>query len=239
VSGYLPVLGLAALPAIANLVGGLLAEVITLSPRVLSLAFQWVAGMLLGVVGIELMPRALQAPSPWLIVVAFVLGGVFFLIFEEEVLPSKRVVEGAIGNPWGIFSAILFDLFVTGVLIATGETVEKNLGLLLALSLLVVDAPEGFATIANLRRYGVARTIRFLLLLALVASVLIGASLGYLLLQGHDSSAKLGLLAFTAGMLILLVAKEMLPYAKEAGEAGVLLLLGGFALVALFSAYVG
>lgn len=214
---------LAALPAIANLLGGLLAEVVILSRRILNLAFQWVAGMVLGIMGIELMPRALHASSPPLIVVAFVLGGVFFLFFEEEVLPSKTLREGAVGNPWGIFSAILFDLFVTGVLIGTGESVEKNLGLLLALSLLVVDAPEGFVTIATMRGHGIRRIVRLLLLVSLVASVLVGATLGYLLLQGHDSTAKLALLAFAAGMLLTLVAEEMLPDAKEAGEAGVVL----------------
>jgi ZIP family zinc transporter len=58
-NGYLIVLGLAALPAVANFLGGLLAKVVILAPRVLSLAFQWVAEMLLGVVGLELMTRAL------------------------------------------------------------------------------------------------------------------------------------------------------------------------------------
>lgn len=71
---YVTVLGLAALPAAANVLGGLLGDLVTLPRRVLNLVFEWVAGMLLGVVGIELMPRVLHASIPWLMVLVFVLG---------------------------------------------------------------------------------------------------------------------------------------------------------------------
>jgi len=240
-SDYLTVLALAALPATANIGGGLLAEVLIIRRRTMGLVFQWVAGMLLGVVGIELMPRALRATHPWLVVVAFILGGGFFLLLEEEVLPKKQrsSVDGAIGRPWTLFAGILVDLFITGVVIGAGVTVERKLGVLLAISLLVVDAPEGFLTIANLRSHGVAITTRLVLLAALGASVLLGATAGYVALQGHDPLAKLTLLAFAAGVLLTLVADEMLPQARESGDMGIALLLGGFATTAAFSVYVG
>lgn len=240
-SDYVAVLVLAALPAVANVGGGLLAEVLVIRRRTINLVFQWVAGMLLGVVGIELMPRALRTTHPWLVVLAFILGGGFFLLLEEEILPKEKSLSmgETVGHPWALFSGILVDLFITGAVIGAGVTVERKLGVLLAVSLLVVDAPEGFLTIANLRSHGVAVTTRLALLATLGFSVFLGATVGYAVLRGHDPLAKLALLAFAAGMLLTLVADEMLPEARESGDVGIVLLLGGFAVTAALSVYVG
>ncbi len=59
--GYLAVLAFAALPALGNFAGGLLAEVLRPSRRLLSLALHAAAGIVLSVVAVELMPQALQA----------------------------------------------------------------------------------------------------------------------------------------------------------------------------------
>jgi ZIP family zinc transporter len=69
------VLALAALPAIANFIGGVLAEVSTVSPRLLSLALHLTAGIVLVVVGVELMPQVLVASQAWVVILAFPAGG--------------------------------------------------------------------------------------------------------------------------------------------------------------------
>jgi ZIP family zinc transporter len=58
---YLQVLAFAALPAIGNFAGGLLSEAFRVSQKTLSLALHIAAGIVLAVVGIELMPKALEA----------------------------------------------------------------------------------------------------------------------------------------------------------------------------------
>ena len=72
---YLTVLALAALPAAGNFAGGLFAEFVSVSDRLLSLALHAAAGIVLGVVGIELMEQVLQAEPPWVPLLAFVTGG--------------------------------------------------------------------------------------------------------------------------------------------------------------------
>jgi zinc transporter, ZIP family len=57
--GFLGVLVLTALPALGNISGGVLAEIVQVSERSLSLALHVAAGIVLAVVGIELMPEAL------------------------------------------------------------------------------------------------------------------------------------------------------------------------------------
>jgi zinc transporter, ZIP family len=239
---YLAVLGLAALPAAANFLGGVLGDLITLPRRTLNLVFEWVAGMLLAVVGIELVPRVLHASLPWLMVVLFVAGAGLFLLIEEstKVFRRQTASQPGGGNPLVIFSGILVDLFLTGVMIGTGVTVELRLGLLLALSLMVADAPEGFISMVGLRDQGISRASRLALLAALALSVLLGATAGYVALSGQSGLVRLGLLALTAGMLMTLVIEEIVPEAQRGGEAeaAAFLLVGGFATVALLSVYV-
>lgn len=70
--GYLAVLAFAALPALGNFAGGILAELQRPSRRLLSLALH-AAGIVLSVVAVELMPQALEADTSWLIVLSLVL----------------------------------------------------------------------------------------------------------------------------------------------------------------------
>ncbi|WP_447978016.1 hypothetical protein [Candidatus Nitrospira bockiana] len=55
-SEFLRVLALAALPALGNFAGGLLAERYAISERALSLALHGAAGVVMAVVAVELMP---------------------------------------------------------------------------------------------------------------------------------------------------------------------------------------
>jgi ZIP family zinc transporter len=96
--------------------------------------------------------------------------------------------------------------------------VERRLGLLLAVSLLLIDAPEGLVSMVGLKDQGVAVLSRVALLVALAVSVLLGATVGYLALRRQSELLRLGILALTAGMLITLVVEEVVPAAQRGGE---------------------
>ena len=78
-SELVTVVGLALLPALGNFAGGLLAEFRRPSQRNLNRALHFAAGIVLAVVAVELLPRALQNISGWLIGVLFGLGGLTYL----------------------------------------------------------------------------------------------------------------------------------------------------------------
>lgn len=151
---FLVVIGLAALPALANFLGGGLAEVFRVSARALSLALHLAAGIVLAVVGLGLMPETLQANPPWVPLLAFVAGGGAFLGLDEIV----GYVQGRLGrgeaqsSALAIFGVVSIDLFSDGVMIGTGTMLNPALGLLLALGQMPADVPEGFAAVATLRR---------------------------------------------------------------------------------------
>lgn len=238
---FIVVLAFAALPALANFAGGALAEFVPVSRLALNLALYGAAGVVVAVVAVELMPRALEAEPAWAIVLAFVLGGLFYAAVDWTIqrLNDRYGGEGGAG-PWVIFFGVSVDLFSDGIMIGTGSTVAVGLGLLLALGQVPSDIPEGFATIANFRRLGLPRRRRLLLAAAFAAPIFLGATLGYWLMRDAPELYRLLLLTFTAGVLSTLVVEELVPEAVEEvpeHPLSSLAFVGGFALFALLSAY--
>lgn len=170
--GYLAVLALATLPALGNLAGGALAEMFRPSPRALNYALHAAAGIVIAVVAVELMPEALEADPAWIPILAFVLGGAFFVAVDSAIDRLSARYGGAAG-PWVIWFGVAVDLFSDGIMVGTGSTVAVSLGLLLALGQVPADVPEGYAAIANLRDAGVRRATRLLMSAAFALPILL------------------------------------------------------------------
>lgn len=255
-SAYGTVLLLALLPAAGNFLGGVLAEMINVSRRTLSLALHVAAGVVLAVVGIELVPEALAIDRPWIPLLTFVLGGAGFIVLEHligwvrgrfagvEAGASGAVAQDAepetgVG-PWAIYAGVAIDLFSDGVMIGTGSNIALALGVLLALGQVPADVPEGFATIATFKNKGLPRARRMMLMASFSIPILLGATLGFFAVRGAPGIVKVSLLTFTAGILASVAVEEMIPEAHEEGEPklGPLALVSGFALFALMSVYV-
>ena len=238
------VLLLALMPAAGNFGGGLLAEFLRVSQRTLSFALHAAAGILFAVVGIELMPEALEGAPPWVMLLAFMLGGIAAVGIDSaldlvQTRAKCRAGADVEAGPWGIYFGVSVDLFSDGVIIGTGSVIDPALGLLLALGQVPADIPEGFATIATFKNKGVPRAKRILLSASFALPILTGATLGYWAVRGQPEWVKLGLLAFTAGILLTVAVEEIVTeaHAEEDSRWASLFLIGGFALFALLSAY--
>lgn len=242
-SDFLIVVGLAALPAVANFSGGLLAEMFRVSGRALSLALHLAAGIVLAVVGLELMPEALRASQPWVPLLAFVAGGAAFIGLDRLV----GYVQGRLGGgeqqkgALAIFGGVSMDLFSDGVMIGTGTVLNPALGLLLALGQMPADVPEGFAAVATMRNAGIRRRNRVLLAAGFAIPILLGAALGFLALRQAPEVVTLSVLALTGGALAAVVVEEMVSEAHDGdtSQVGPIFLTAGFALFAAISVYLG
>lgn len=237
--GYVLLLSL--LPAAGNIAGGVLAEIIDVSERALSLALHLAAGVVLAVVGLELMPTALAVQPAWVPIVSFVAGAGLFVLIERLlhfVHARLGSDEGAPG-PMAIFTGVSFDLFSDGVMIGTATLLSPALGFLLALGQVAADVPEGFAAVATLRSGGVSRARRAALTLAFAVPVVAGAAVGYFALRGMGELATVSVLALTGGALVTVVVEEMIPHAHrgETSVYGALFLAAGFALFAATTVY--
>jgi ZIP family zinc transporter len=242
VNEFLAVMGLAALPALANFAGGSLAEFFRVSPRTLSLSLHLAAGIVLAVIGLELMPRALEATAPWVPLLAFVSGGAVFIGLDRLV----GYIQGRLGGAQedrgalAIYGGVSMDLFSDGVMIGTGTVINPGLGLLLALGQMPADLPEGFAAVATMSNAGIRRRTRLLLTAGFAVPIFVGAALGFLALRNAPEIVTLSVLALTGGALSAVVVEEMVSEAHE-GETsrlGPIFLTTGFALFAGISVYV-
>jgi ZIP family zinc transporter len=239
---FVVVMGVATLPALANFAGGGLAEVFRVSARGLSLALHLAAGIVLAVVGLELMPEALNASQPAVPLLAFVAGGAVFMGFDRVVGVAQRRFGGSEEQrgAWGIFGGVSMDLFSDGVMIGTGSVVNPALGLLLALGQVPADVPEGFAAVATMRRAGIARRQRLMLTAAFALPILLGAALGFLALRQALEIVTLSVLALTGGALTAVVIEEMVSEAHDGDTSslGPVFLTAGFALFAAIAVYI-
>lgn len=133
------VLLLALLPAAGNIAGGLTAELAPPSDRWRNRALHAAAGVVVAVVAIEIMPRAVDVLSGWVIAAAFLVGGGLYLLAQRAIEVRS---EGG-GRMWMIYLAVATDLFGDGLLIGAGASVGGGLGFVLAVGLVLADGPEG------------------------------------------------------------------------------------------------
>jgi ZIP family zinc transporter len=238
---FLTVSLLAALPAFGNLCGGMLAEIMPLSKRTLSISLHAATGALIAVVGIELMPRALEISVPWLAVSAFIAGGGVFILLDRvlRIVRRRFGTSGGSSGAWMIFFAVSVDLFTDGIMIGTGSTVSLNLGILLALGQVSADIPEGFATVVKFKADGIGRARRLMLAGAFAVPVLSGASVGYWVMRNHPELYKLLVLALTGGILLATSLGEMLAEAHETEDTPLMTiaLVAGFGFFSLITVY--
>lgn len=148
------VIVLALLPFAGNFLGGMLAELVRPTERRVSVALHAAAGVVLAVIGVELMPRTLDRAPVWLVVLAFCAGGAFAILARNGV-QRRQQRRGGEAGPRMIYLAVSTDLFTDGLLIGTASAVSFGLALLLALAQVLADVPKGFASIANVRADGV------------------------------------------------------------------------------------
>lgn len=241
---YWYAMGLAMLPAIGNFAGGMIAEFLHLPGKALSFALHFAAGIIVAVVGIELMGTALQASQPWIIALTFVMGGGAAVLLDRaiDIIKLRFGKAGGSGGPWMIYAGVSVDLFSDGIMIGTGVTISSSLAFLLALGQVSADVPEGFATIATFKKQSLSRTQRLLIAASFALPILIGTTMGYWAVRDAPEIYQFALLSFTAGILITVAMEEMMTHAhdgkgKEESGWQTMGLSLGFGLFILLSAY--
>lgn len=232
---------LAALPALGNALGALLAEWREVTPRQVNLALHAAAGIVVAVVAVELLPRVRGELPGWLLAAGIGAGGVLYLLLEAAVgvLRAPRGERTARAGPWMVYAAVVVDLASDGLLIGAGVAVSPQLGLVLAVGQVLADLPEGLAVVADFRRHGMPRARRLLVSASFVLPVLGTASLSHALLAGRHGTVLHVALAVAAGLLLVAAVEDMLAEAHEAGcdsRRSILSFVGGFVLFTLVSA---
>lgn len=200
-------------------------------------------GLMLGVVGLDLLPEALHAAGGELfgVPLALLLFVAGFLVAHvvERLLAVRQAAHGAEnGAEHGgrvpqvgltAAAAMVGHSLADGVALGAAFQVGGGMGVAVALAVVTHDFADGFNTYTLTRLYGNARRKAVLMLLADAAAPVVGAASTLLFtLPEEPLGAYLG---FFAGILLYLAAAEILPEAhhKHPALSTLLCTVGGVA----------
>ncbi|MGY0023071.1 ZIP family metal transporter [Streptomyces sp. cg35] len=207
---------------VMTLVGGWTARRVTDRRHlVLGLA----GGLMLGVVGLDLLPEALDAaggpvfgvPAALLLFVAGFLAAHVL----EHLLAQRQAAHGADAYENGrapevgltAAGAMVGHSMMDGIAIGAAFQVGGGMGLAVALAVIAHDFADGFNTYTITRLYGNARRKAMMMLFADAAAPVVGAASTLLFTIPEQLLG--GYLGFFGGVLLYLAAAEILPEAHH------------------------
>jgi ZIP family zinc transporter len=182
-------------------------------------------GLMLGVVGLDLLPEALRAAGTEVFGVPAALllfvGGFLLAHLVERLLAARRAAHGAGEHDHGrapevgltAAAAMVGHSAMDGVAIGAAFQVGGGMGLAVALAVIAHDFADGFNTFTLTSLYGNARRKAVAMLFAdALAPVLGAASTAFLAIPEWFLGGYLGLFG---GVLLYLAAAEILPEAHH------------------------
>ncbi|GHK05396.1 ZIP family metal transporter [Streptomyces sp. NPDC003753] len=191
-------------------------------------------GLMLGVVGLDLLPEALHAAGTEVFGVPAALllfvGGFLLAHLVERLLAARRAAHGAAEHDHhrapevGLTAAaaMVGHSAMDGVAIGAAFQVGGGMGLAVALAVIAHDFADGFNTFTLTSLYGNARRKAVAMLFAdALAPVLGAASTAFLAIPEWFLGGYLGLFG---GVLLYLAAAEILPEAHHEHPAHTTLL---------------
>ncbi|WP_232022067.1 ZIP family metal transporter [Mycobacterium basiliense] len=218
---------LVAFPVLAGIIGGVIALVRKPSAALVSGVQHFAAGVVMAAVAGEVLPD-LRARGPlWLIVVGFSAGVavlVWFRQFEDHGDHGEGDehdhAETAAGGqlPLGFLAVVAVDLFIDGLLVATGATVSNRTAVIITIALTVEVLFLGLAVALRLAGSGIPKVRAALITSGVSLATAVGAVLGAVVLAGAGSAVVTLVLAFAAAALLWLVVEELLVEAHEVDE---------------------
>lgn len=245
--------------ALANVLGGILLARPGSSlrnTRFLKYLVALGAGFMLAAIFIEIVPEVVDSWSAGAVATAeggagrgesivgamtLLLGGYMLIhLFEHTIAPhfhfGAETHTEAMVRPYTAYTAIgglSIHTFFDGVSVAAAFLVDRKVGLLVFIAVLLHKVPEGFTAASIMLASG--RSARH----ALLATLVIGAAtlagvLSVALLQSRVAEAVVYALPFSAGVTLYVAASDLIPEVNHLEEKNPLVSVVVFVGVALF-----
>ncbi|MFW6369740.1 MAG: zinc transporter ZupT [Bacteroidota bacterium] len=217
----------------------------TTNTKFLSVSLGFSAGVMIYVSFVEIFSKAQEAleaaqgirMGAWITVMAF-FGGMFFIALIDNLVPSMgnphelRKVEDA-EHPTermkkkkllrlGTFSAMAIAIhnFPEGLATFTATMSDPSLGIAIAIAIAIHNIPEGIAVSVPI--YYATRNKRKAFMYSFLSGLAepVGALIGFAILMPFFSDTVFGVLfASVAGIMVFISLDELLPAAREYGQA--------------------
>ncbi|NEE39144.1 permease, partial [Streptomyces sp. SID7982] len=146
-------------------------------------------GLMLGVVGLDLLPEAIEAAGEPVFGVPMALllfvGGFLVAHLVERLLSARQVAHGAGGGHHGgrvpqvgltAAAAMVGHSLMDGIALGAAFQVSGSMGVAVALAVISHDFTDGFNTYTLTSLYGNARRKALLMLFAAAAAPVVGAA---------------------------------------------------------------
>ena len=234
--GWTLVLGTALAAAVASPLGGAIALWRAPTSTLMSVALGFAGGVLLGTIGFEMMPKALELASIGIAVGGFVVG--FVAVYGFDLFVHRGMVAGPKAEqrkqveryyrqkrPRGDEITVLaggtsVEELIEGVSIGVGAAIMPELGLIVALAVVIDNFSEGLAIGEMIRseskEQGGAPARRILGWTSLMgAAVLVSALAGWFLLRDLPQPVLGFLFGAGAGGMFYLTVTNLVPEAEE------------------------
>lgn len=244
------------LASFANFAGGLLLA----GPGSRWLNARWLkylvalgAGFMLAAIFIEIVPETFRiwtanttgaaANSAVIFAMALLLAGYLLIQFFEHTLAphfhfGEETHPESVVRPSAAYTAVgglMIHTFFDGVSIAAAFLVDRKVGLLVFIAILLHKVPEGFTVasivLASRRSANKARLASLAIGAATLAGVICVA-----ILRTRVNSAVLYALPFSAGVTLYVAASDLIPEVNHAEEKNPMVSFVVFGGVALFCA---
>ncbi len=200
-------------------------------------------GLMLGVVGLDLLPEAIEAAGePVFGVPAALLlfvGGFLVAHLVERLLSARQVAHGAAGHQGDrvpqvgltAAAAMVGHSLMDGIALGAAFQVSGSMGVAVALAVISHDFADGFNTYTLTSLYGNAHRKALLMLFAAAVAPVVGAATTLLFTLPEELLG--GYLGFFGGALLYLAAAEILPEAHHTHPARSTLLctIGGVGFI--------
>lgn len=217
------VLAFASIPAMAVVLGGLVAAFRTPSPAVRSGVQHIAAGVLFAALATELLPDVLHRRLPWVTLIGFALGVAVMLLLKAGTARLEASASSAMlkGLPMSLLLASGVDIALDGLLIGISFSASARQGLLVTVALTLEVMFLGVAAAAAFtgpgsRQRVIATTCSF------AALLLAGAGMGTYFLTGVNDQVLDAVMSFGVAALLYLVTEELLTEAHEVSETPLL-----------------
>jgi len=186
----------------------------------LSIIFAFAAGSIVTVALMEILPKSIEIakqsgiPVKY-IMVSIVLSFLFFILLEKyfSAHPIKGIAsEGHVMGPIGAGSLILLS-FLDGLTMGIAFQVGFSIGIVVALSIIIHDLPDGINTVVLMLKNGHSERKALLFLFMDGLAPLLGVFLTSIIIFPQKFLAIL--LAVFAGQFIYVGAASLLPESRE------------------------
>ncbi|MCS0588306.1 ZIP family metal transporter [Massilia norwichensis] len=213
------VLTYAAFPAVAIVVGSLIAAIREPGAGLRSGVQHFAAGTVFSVLAVELLPDLMHRRMPWPTLIGFSLG-VALMLTLKWIGDRAEKAEGE-RSTRGLVTAMGVDVGLDGTLIGLSFAAGAKQGLLLTVGLVLELLFLGVSCATSLRSAGRARSVIIRTTAMLVVALLVGAAAGAILLSSVTPVYVDAMLAFGVAALLYLVTEELLVEAHEEIETPV------------------